>query len=296
LSGCSGCHVAVVDLHEKLLNLAGEMEFVRVPVLMDERGYPEAEIGLVEGAIRSDHDRHALMEMRKSVKTLIAFGTCAVFGGPSGLGWLYNRESVFDAVYGSGPTNTPGDRPGGDIPVLEDSVTPIDQAVQVDFYLPGCPPSPYYIAAALRRIADGAAPPLPDKTVCADCQRQMVRRTGVGLRKGAITAGDDSICFLSQGVACMGSATLNRCQAPCPQRGVACTGCNGPRLEIIREPHLDIRTTIARNMHVLSGADPAEVLSYLEADAKTYYSYAMASPAVYKKPTVELREWAGPQA
>ncbi len=296
LSGCSGCHIAIVDLHEKLVNLAGDIEFVRAPVLMDERGYPDADIGLVEGAIRSEHDRHALLEMRKSVKTLVAFGTCAVFGGPSGLGWLYNRDTVFGAVYGAGPTNTPGDLPSGDVPELEDSVTPIDRLVHVDFYLPGCPPSPYYIAAALRRLIDGAAPPLPGKTVCADCQRQMLRRTGGVLHKGAITAPEDQVCFLSQGVACMGSATLNRCQAPCPQRGIACTGCAGPRLEIIRDPHLEIRTTIARNMHTLCGVDTAEVVSYLEADAKTYYSYAMASPAVYTKPTVELREWAGPQA
>jgi len=298
LSGCSGCHIALVDLHEKLLNLVDEIEFVRAPVLMDEKGYPKAKIGLVEGAIRSDHDRHALQKMRDSVDVLVAFGTCAVYGGPSGLGWLYDQETVCSKVFGGGPTNTPGDRPGGDVPVLEDSVVPIDQVVPVDLYLPGCPPSPYYIAGTIRRLLDGSAPPLTDKTVCADCRRQMVRRAGVPLHKGAITAAEDGICFLSQGVACMGSVTLNRCQSPCPQRGVACTGCNGPRLEIIREPHLDIRSTIARNMHVLCGADQAEVVSYLESDAKTYYSYAMSSPVMYKKPTVELREWTatGPQA
>jgi len=122
LSGCSGCHIALVDLHEKLVNLVDEVEFVRVPVLMDEKGYPEADIGIVEGAVRSDHDRHCLMKMRESVKTLIAFGTCAAYGGPSGLGWLYPQDEVLATAYGSGPTNTPGDRPTGDIPALEESV------------------------------------------------------------------------------------------------------------------------------------------------------------------------------
>jgi F420-non-reducing hydrogenase small subunit len=55
LSGCSGCHVAIVDLHEKLLGLVEEMEFVRIPVLIDEKGYPPADVGIVEGAVRTAH-------------------------------------------------------------------------------------------------------------------------------------------------------------------------------------------------------------------------------------------------
>ncbi len=293
LSGCSGCHIAIVDLHEKLLNLVDEIEFVRAPILMDEKGYPDADVGIIEGAIRSDHDRRAAEKMRASVKTLVAFGTCAVYGGPSGVGWLHSKDSVFATVYDQGPTNSAGERPGGAVPALEKSVTPIGEVVTVDFFLPGCPPSPYFIAAGLRRILSGEAPELTDKTVCADCRRKMVKRPGTPLRTGAITAAEDDVCLLSQGVICMGSVTLNRCLAPCPARGVACTGCNGPRPEIVREPHLDIRTTIAKNMHFLCGIDPAEVKGYLERDAKTYYSYAMASPVIYKKPTVELREWAG---
>ena len=86
LSGCSGCHMALVDLHEKLLQLMDTVEFVRIPVLMDEKEYPPAKIGIVEGAIRSAHDRKAVIALRESVKTLVAFGTCAVYGGPSGIG------------------------------------------------------------------------------------------------------------------------------------------------------------------------------------------------------------------
>ena len=73
LSGCSGCHVAMVDLHEKLLGLVEEVDFVRVPVLMDEKGYPEATVGIVEGAVRSEHDLEALRRMRES---------CDVLGSP----------------------------------------------------------------------------------------------------------------------------------------------------------------------------------------------------------------------
>ncbi len=293
LSGCSGCHVAVVDLHEKLLNVAENVEFVRAPVLMDEKEYPEADVGLVEGAIRSEHDRHALRQMRSKVKTLVAFGSCAVFGGPSGLGWLYGQEEILDVVYATGPTNAGQQRPDGGVPALEDSVIPIDEVVPVDFYLPGCPPSPFFIAAALKRLLDSSSPPLTGQSVCAGCNRKMTKNPGATLRKGAITAEDEKTCFLSQGVICLGSVTLNRCLSPCPQNGVVCTGCAGPRPDIITEPRLDIRTAIARNMATLCGINPEEVKSYMEQDAKTYYSFAMASPVMYKKPTVELREWAG---
>lgn len=293
LSGCSGCHIAIVDLHEKLVNLAGEVEFVRIPVLMDEKGYPQADIGIAEGAIRSEHDREAVTKLRESVKTLVAFGSCAAFGGPSGLGWLHSRESVLEAAFDQGVSNPGGERPDAKAPKLEGSVIPIGDVVKVDYYLPGCPPSPYFIASALKLLAEGQGSPLKSGTVCGKCTRKMKKAPGTALQRGAITAADDQVCFLSQGVVCMGSVTLDRCLSPCPKGGVVCTGCNGPSLRIIREPHLDLRTEIAKRMHGLCGIPAEDVQTYLQQDAKTFYSYAMASPVMFKKPTVELREWAG---
>ncbi len=293
LSGCSGCHVAIVDLHEKLFNLVEIGEFVRLPVLMDEKGYPPAEVGIVEGAVRSGHDREALIKFRKSVKTLIAFGSCAVYGGPSGIGWLYDHDTILDRVYGKGPTNTPGQRPDGGAAKLEEGVIPVDEVVDVDVYLPGCPPHPYFIASAISGALGASSPPVTGKTVCSDCERKMLKRDGVSLKKGAVTADDDSLCFLSQGVICLGSVTLDRCLAPCMASGVACTGCNGPSMDIITEPHLDIRSLIARRMNLLTGVSREEVTDYMEREAKTFYSYALASPVVYMKPSMEIREWAG---
>jgi F420-non-reducing hydrogenase small subunit len=293
LSGCSGCHVAMVDLHEKLLNLVEEVQFVRLPVLMDEKGFPEAEVGIVEGAVRSEHDREALLKLRASVKTLVAFGSCAVYGGPSGIGWLYKKDEVLEKVYSDGPTNIPGQRPDSDAPHLEESVVPIDEVVKVDAYLPGCPPHSAYIANGLMRLLKGDAPAMSDKPVCGDCTRKMRKNPGAKLQRGAVTADDSSLCFLSQGVICLGSVTLNRCLSPCPGVGVACTGCNGPSLDVIAEPHHDLRGMVATRMNLLTGIEEAEVRKYMEEDAKTFYAYAMASPVIYKKPTVELREWTG---
>lgn len=292
LSGCSGCHVAVVDLHEKLLALCDEIEFVRIPVLADEKGYPRADVGIIEGAIRSEHDRAAAKKMRESVTTLIAFGTCAVYGGPSGLGWLYQGDDVLDKTYGAGPTNVPGERPDGNAPALEQSVVPLDEAVKVDFYLPGCPPHPYWIAAAILSLLHPEKEKVTQKTVCSRCERTMKKNPGATLKKGVATAPDNTLCFLSQGVVCLGSVTMERCLAQCPNKGIACTGCAGPSYDMITEPHLDIRTMVAKRMNMLTGIDEASIRSYIESSARTFYGYAMASPVIYKKPTVELRDWA----
>jgi F420-non-reducing hydrogenase small subunit len=121
----------------------------------------------------------------------------------------------------------------------------------------------------------------------------MEKRDGVMLRKGAVTADDANLCFLSQGVICLGSVTLNRCLSPCPGMGIACTGCNGPSLDIVTEPHLDIRSLLAKRMNLLIGIPSEEIRAYMEEEAKTFYSYALASPVIYRKPTMEIREWAG---
>lgn len=292
LSGCSGCHIAVVDLHEKILGLVDDVEFVRSPVLMDEKDYPKADVGLVEGAVRSEHDRVALKKMRDSVDKLVAFGSCAVYGGPSGMGWLYPNQAVMEKAYGPGPTTTGDEKPDGDAPKLEPSVVPIDEVVEIDLYLPGCPPHPYFIATGLRALLDPGTKSLTGKPVCSECDRKMVKTEGVSLLPGEVTADDPDTCFLSQGVVCMGSVSLNRCQAPCPNVGVACTGCAGPSVDMIAEPHLDFRTMIARRMNLLTGIPTEDVVSYFERDAKTFYAYALASPVLYRKPTVEMRQWA----
>jgi F420-non-reducing hydrogenase small subunit len=296
LSGCCGCHVAIVDLHEKLINLMDSLEFMRIPVLVDEKTYPKADIGIVEGAVRSVHDREALVKMRESVKTLIAFGTCAVYGGPSGLGWLYPPDSVLACAYGNGPTNIPRQMPDKDAPALEQSVIPINEVVSVDACVPGCPPHPYWIAAVLGSAGAPSRQPLEIKTVCSKCERVMKKTHGATLKKGAVSAPDGKTCFLSQGVVCLGSVTLERCLSQCPNRGIACGGCAGPSGDIITEPHLDIRTMVSRRMHLLTGIDNKEIQSYIERQAKTFYAYALASPVLYKKPTVEMKEWTAEDA
>lgn len=89
----------------------------------------------------------------------------------------------------------------------------------------------------------------------------------------------------------MGSATMDRCLAPCPTRGVPCSGCAGPSESIILEPSRDIRTEIAMRMSKMTKIPEQAVITEIEAQSKTYYAYAMASPIFREKPTFLLRKW-----
>jgi len=149
LCDCGGCHVALVDLHEKILQVLESVEIGKCPVLTDEKGYPEAEIGILTGSIRTEHDRHAAIEMRKKCKTIIAFGTCAVYGGLHGAGLAHSREEIMDHVYRRNPTTRTDSLPSAAIHGLEKLVIPLDAVIEVDLSLPGCPPHAPFIFEAL---------------------------------------------------------------------------------------------------------------------------------------------------
>ena len=99
LSGCSGCEMSTVDLHDRLLEVLDEIELVRIPILMDEKDYPKAALGIVTGALRTDHDVHAAHEMRKSCDKILAFGVCAVYGGPQGAAYAHGQGELEEAVF-----------------------------------------------------------------------------------------------------------------------------------------------------------------------------------------------------
>ena len=104
LSGCSGCELGIVDLHEKLLEILDEIELVRMPILLDTKDYVEADVGLITGSIRTDHDRHAARKMRAACKAIIAFGTCPVYGGPHSSAYAHSTDELLDGSFVSNPT------------------------------------------------------------------------------------------------------------------------------------------------------------------------------------------------
>lgn len=293
LSVCGGCHVAIVDLHEKILEVLKAVEIVRSPLLMDEKDFPAADVGLISGAVRTEHDEAMAKKMRASCKTVIAFGTCAVFGGISGAAAAHSAEEIVDRVYKKSLSteNPTGIVPNKRVPAMSPIVRPLDEVIDVDLYLSGCPPHAAFIFDALLALTKGRPPKAKQETVCARCTRTMEKRdtgTLMGTLDGIPEAG---VCFLSQGYLCMGSVTLDRCLAPCPANGVPCTGCAGPTRQILTEPNRDIRTEVAERMSKLTKIEPAVIREKIEKTAKNRYAYAMAGGMIRNKPTFMIQKW-----
>jgi len=292
LSGCSGCELSIVDLHERLLTVLEQIEIVRLPILMDVKDYPKAALGIITGALRTHHDIECAKKMRATCDAILAFGTCAVYGGPQGSGYAHAQSELGDAAFVKNPTTSTHFVPNVGVPaLLEEGVLPLDAAIPVDLYLPGCPPHAYYVFEALKSVLGGKPPEFGAHNVCFHCDRHMKHTDVAKVRRVHQGPVESDTCFLSQGILCMGSATLDRCRGACPTRGMPCSGCTGPSESIVLEPNRDIRTEIATRMAMMTKIPRADVTSAIEKQAKTYYAYAMASPVFRKKPTFLLRRW-----
>lgn len=292
LSGCSGCELGIVDLHERLLKVLEAVDIVRLPILADIKGYPKAAVGIVTGALRTEHDVECAYKMRESCDAVLAFGTCAVYGGPQGSGYAHTMEELADTAYVNNPTTVTHFVPDQNLPpLLSEGVKPLDTAIDVDLYLPGCPPHAYYIFESLVALVEGREPEFGPQNVCYKCNRKMRHSEVSSLRRVHEVDLDPELCFMSQGVLCLGSATLDRCLAPCPRHGVPCTGCGGPSEAVILEPQKDVRTEIATRMSMMTQIPYEDIIKEIEQQAKTHYAYAMASPIFRQKPTFLLRRW-----
>jgi F420-non-reducing hydrogenase small subunit len=293
LSDCSGCHIAIVDLHEKILAVLDAVTIQRCPVLTDVKDYPHATVGLISGAIRNEHDREAAQKMRECCDLVIAWGSCAVFGGPAGAGNVHSTAELADAVYLHNKTTVSAPTPHVGVSPLESIVSPLDRAIDVDLYLPGCPPHPAFVFDALIALVEGRTPKATQESVCGHCTREMRKTDNDTLRSGSDGFADAETCFLSQGYLCMGSVTIDRCLSPCPQNGVACTGCGGATMQVLTEPNRDLRTEIADRMSRLTKIPHDAIVKEVERTAKSHYSYTMATAMIGEKPTFHLKRWIG---
>jgi len=255
-ASCGGCEIAVLNIHEKILDVDANFDVVFWPVAMDAK-YKDVEamedgsilLTLFNGGIRNDENEHIAKLLRKKSKILVAFGSCANEGCIPGLANLSPVGEIVATAFNTVSTDNPNqiyprasfDTPEGEIhiPTLYPTLRTLDQVVDVDYYMPGCPPESHQIAAVIDlviKVLHGEAE-LPPKgtvigagnsTVCDECKRTRHVKTITSFKRIYGQPIDPDLCLLEQGIPCNGIATRSGCNARCPSAGAQCIGCYGP--------------------------------------------------------------------
>ena len=156
LGGCSGCHMSFLDLGEQLVGLLDKVDLVYSP-LVDIKQFPEdVDATLVEGAVANLENLELLEQIRRRSRLVISFGDCAVTGNVTSLRNFFPVDDLLTAVYHAGPGSAPhGAEAIRELPPLLPRVLPLHQAIDVDAFIPGCPPEPDRILAALTALVQG---------------------------------------------------------------------------------------------------------------------------------------------
>jgi NAD-reducing hydrogenase small subunit len=161
LAGCFGCHMSILDIDERILDLLELVEFDRSPIT-DIKHCGPCDIGIIEGGVCNAENVHVLREFRTHCKILIAIGACAVNGGlPAQRNHLDLRD-ILEAVYETEAGLARDARIPNDpeLPLPLDQVHPIHEVVKIDYFLPGCPPSADAIWKLLTDLIAGRSPHL----------------------------------------------------------------------------------------------------------------------------------------
>ncbi len=307
-ASCGGCEEAVVDLAEDILAVADAVDIVFWPVAMDFK-YEDVEkmadgemaAVLINGAVRTDEQERIAKLLRRKAKVVIANGSCAHLGGIVGLGNFSRAADLMDRAYKEVPSvnnpsgvmpKTKGTESGKELelPALHDRVKAMNQVIEVDYYIPGCPPPPRLIKEAVLALLGGKLPQkgsvlAEKKSLCNSCPRRDTKPEKIALEKFKRvyeTGWDPGKCFLAEGIVCLGLATRGGCGERCIKGNMPCRGCFGPVDRVADQGAkalsaiaslLDSKDEEALKQMVVSIADPAGL----------FYRYGLAVSTLQQK-------------
>ena len=302
LGSCGGCDEAVVDINEVILGVANAVDLILWPVAMDFKydsikSLKDGEIvlSIINGHVRNSEQEEVAQLLRKKSQLVLAFGACACFGGTPGLANLTTKEDIFNWVYRDAPTivNPKGNYPQTTttvngkkltLPEFYSRVYALGDIIPIDYYLPGCPPPPHLIMAALSAVLENKLPPrgstlAPHRALCDSCKRNKSKPERVAIREikriHEVEA-DPDICFLAQGIICLGPATRDGCGEACMNINIPCRGCFGP-VEGVVDSGAKFVSALASILDVQSDEDIERITN--EIMDPVGYSYRFSLPA-----------------
>lgn len=159
IDGCSGCHMSLLDMDERILDLLAKADLVYSP-LVDMKEFPEdVDVTLIEGAVSSDEDEAKVRMVRKRSRILVALGDCAVTANVLAMRNVFGPQNIMRRAYLENIARNPL-MPNEDLPTLLPQSVPVHGVVKVDLFLPGCPPSSDLIYEALESLIAGKIPEL----------------------------------------------------------------------------------------------------------------------------------------
>ncbi|NTU68746.1 MAG: NADH:ubiquinone oxidoreductase [Chlorobiaceae bacterium] len=197
---CEGCQLQLANKEATLPEFLALVDIRNFREISSER-LDDYDIALVEGSITRSDEIERLKAIRARAKVLVAFGTCACFGGVNSLKNRIPQEELVREVYDGKVIETMPSMRIGDI-------------VQVDLSIPGCPVSKDEVERIMVGLVTRSAATLPKYPVCVECKQQL------------------NTCLFDLGEICLGPITRAGCDAVCPTGKTACLGCRGPAEDI----------------------------------------------------------------
>ncbi|MDI9379172.1 MAG: oxidoreductase [Candidatus Methanomethylophilaceae archaeon] len=324
-AACGGCDVSLLDTDEKILNVSDMSNIVMWPIAVDGKEKDieamedgEITVAIINGAIRNSENEHMAKLLRKKSQILVSYGACACLGGSPALANLVpgGHKEIKDHVYSKVPSSANFladsgkkiedvmprpvyEAPEGTLtlPVLYDTVKTLDQTVDVDYYIPGCPPTQKSIAQLLNALVGfvykgEALPPkgtvigVLAKSLCEECHRHKENRRITNVYEPhEVMNVDHDLCLLDQGILCLGAGTIAGCGAPCTKADQPCRGCYGPT-QPVSEQGASIFTAIASlfpvqaNDATMDEDDMDEIMSVINDPLGYFYAFSMSKSLI----------------
>ena len=304
-AACGGCDVAVLDVNEKILDVANLADIVFWPIALDFKYHhveamPDKSIDvcLFNGAIRSSEQEHIAKMLRVKSKVLVSFGSCACFGGIPALANLTTRAEIMERAYIEAPSNENPNKtlpqikvsvPEGELtlPELFEDVLTLAQVVPVEYFVPGCPPTVDLILKVVNALATNSLPPVgaiiaSEKSLCDECDRKKEKKMISKIYRTHEIIPDAERCLLEQGLLCMGAATRGGCGALCVKVNIPCRGCFGPPPGV-KDQGAKLISSIASIYETKDEKDIARMVDEVADPAGTFYRFGMSDSMLKRK-------------